>query len=168
MGEVKNLDQQEGLRKLRELAKNEICLFCTFEVENHITVRPMGTQDIDEEGNIWFFSRNDSEKNMQIEVDHRVQLLYSNPSRQNYLSVEGIAIVLRDSEKIREIWKPIAKAWFSEGKDDPSLTLIKVIPDQAHYWDTKNGKMVSFLKIIAASITGKTMDGGVEGNIKIR
>jgi hypothetical protein len=43
-----------------------------------------------------------------------------------------------------------------------------VKPEDAYYWDTEHGKMVSFLKIAAAAISNKeTDDGGVEGKMKI-
>jgi general stress protein 26 len=167
MAEVKNLSNKEGIEKIQELAKNETCLFCTFEEDCRLNTRPMSTQDVDDEGQVWFFSRYDSDKNMQIDDNHKVQLLYSNPGKQHYLSIEGEANILRDRNKTDEIWNPIAKAWFTEGKNDPSLTLIKVRPRQIHYWETKDGKMVSFLKIFTAALTGKTMDGGVEGAIKV-
>ncbi|MGE3509589.1 MAG: pyridoxamine 5'-phosphate oxidase family protein [Vicinamibacterales bacterium] len=31
-------------------------------------------------------------------------------------------------QKIDELWEPLAKTWFTEGKDDPRITVIKVAP----------------------------------------
>ena len=74
----------------------------------------------------------------------------------------------RDREKIDELWSEIAKAWFPEGKDDPHLTVIKVTPEEGFYWDTKDGKLASMIKIAASAVTGKTMVEGVEGTISVR
>jgi len=41
--------------------------------------------------------------------------------------------------------------------------VIKVSPEEAYYWDTKSGKMVSMLKILASAVAGKTFNEGVAG-----
>ena len=50
--------------------------------------------------------------------------------------------------------------------EDPDISLIRVTPQDGHYWDTKNGKLISTIKIAVAALTGNSMDGGVEGNLK--
>jgi len=46
--------------------------------------------------------------------------------------------------------------------------VIKVTPTDAYYWDTKYGKMVSYVKMIAGMITGNMKnDGGVEGRLNV-
>lgn len=123
--------------------------------------------DADDEGNLWFFSDKDSTKNHDIQVDNRVQLFYANKSSSEYLSVYGTAEISHDRQKIEELWTPIVKAWFTEGKDDPSISVIKVTPSDVYYWDTKHNKLVSLIKIAAAVVIGKTMDDGVEGTLDI-
>jgi general stress protein 26 len=112
-------------------------------------------------------SKNGSLKNEDIEDDNRVELFYANKSSAEYLTVYGTAEILEDRSKIEELWSPIAKAWFKEGKDDPKISLIKVKPLDAYYWDTKENKVISLLKIVISAVTGKENDGGVEGTIKV-
>jgi hypothetical protein len=38
---------------------------------------------------------------------------------------------------------------------------------ESYYWDTQDGKIMSMVKIVTAAVTGKGMDGGVEGNLKV-
>jgi general stress protein 26 len=125
-------------------------------------------QKVCDQGNFWFMSPSDSDKNLEIEADPRVQLFISNPSKYEFLSVYGKATISRDRLKIDEFWSDIAKAWFPEGKDDPRITIIKVIPEEGFYWDTKDGKLVSMIKIAASAILGKTLEEGVEGTISVR
>ena len=47
------------------------------------------------------------------------------------------------------------------------MSIICVHPTDAYYWDTKNNKLVSLIKIAAGAITGKTMDDSIEGDIKV-
>ena len=100
--------------------------------------------------------------------DPRVQMFFSNTSNYEFLSVYGTASISRDPKKIDELWTDIAKAWFPEGKDDPRVTVIKVTPEEGFYWDTKEGKLVSMVKILASAVSGKTLEEGVEGTISVR
>ena len=72
-----------------------------------------------------------------------------------------------DKEKIHEMWTNFAKAWFTEGEDDPAISLLKVSPQDGYYWDTKNNKIVSLIKIAKSIVTGKTDDNGIEGRLKV-
>lgn len=168
MGDVKNLTNTEAVEKIKELANTaDICMFTTALTTLPLTSRPMSTQTVDDEGNLWFLSKKSSEKNAEIKKDNRVQLFYASRGNAEYLSVYGEATISTDKKKAEELWTPIAKAWFSEGVDDPELSIIKVTPLDSYYWDTKNSKMVSLIKIAAAAITGKKIDDGVEGKIKV-
>lgn len=166
MGEVKNLSNQEANKKIKELAeKADFCLFTTNLTSIPLTTRPMSTREVDEEGCIWFFSRKDSSKNKEIMADNQVQLFYSNKSNSEFLSIYGRASVIEDKARAKELWSAFAKTWFNDGYDDPELTLLKIKPEQARYWDTKDGKMVTLLKIVTGAIAGKEFDGGVEGKL---
>lgn len=166
MGEVQNLNRAEANKKIKELAeKTDVCLFTTDLSNPPLSTRPMSTRAVDEEGNIWFFSREGSNKNREIEKDNRVQLFYSNNTGAEYLAIYGKAIISKDSAKAKELWSAIAKTWFEKGVDDPELTLIKVVPEDGHYWDTKDGKIVSLFKMVAGAIVGKELAQGVEGDI---
>jgi general stress protein 26 len=168
MGEVKNLSREEATKKLKELAEDvNTCMFCTNLGNAPFETRPMATQQVDDLGNFWFFSSVNSHKNIEIKQDDHVQLIYAKNSDSHYLSVYGKATILKDAQKAKEIWNKWAEAWFKEGPTDPNLTLIKVTPQDAYYWDTKDGQVISLMKIAISAVTGKQMDGGVEGKINV-
>ena len=169
MGDVKNLTATAAVEKIREIAEHaNICIFVTDLSNLPLAARPMATQEVDDDSNIWFMSDKASVKNLQIENDDRVQLFYSHTSNYEYLSIFGHAEIIHDRKKIEELWTQMAKTWFKEGKDDPNISLIRVIPDDAYYWDTKNNKMISLVKFAmgAVGITQKD-DGGIEGKLKV-
>ncbi|MGB4773905.1 MAG: pyridoxamine 5'-phosphate oxidase family protein, partial [Daejeonella sp.] len=85
----------------------------------------------------------------------------------DFLSVYGPAIISDDKEKIKELWEPVLKDWFTEGIDDPRISVIKVEPVKGYYWDTKHGAAVAFVKRIAGAIIGKTMDDSIEGKLTV-
>ncbi|MEO7086861.1 MAG: pyridoxamine 5'-phosphate oxidase family protein [Gemmatimonadaceae bacterium] len=165
MGTVENLSSQEAVDKIKHVAEHEIAMLCTFTTDGRIHPRPMGTQGVDADGTLWFMSKRNSTKNQQIDNHKKVQLIYSVSGKSEYLSLDGSAEILRDQRKIDELWNPFAKTWFTNGKEDPDITLIRVIPRDGYYWDTKHGKMVSLAKIAVGAMTGKTMDDGVMGRL---
>jgi len=165
---IKNLDHQDAIDKFKELVKhNSICLFTTNLSRMPLKTRPMSTQKVCDQGNFWFLSDRDSDKNHAINLEPEVQLFFSNTGDSEYLTVFGQASILEDKKKIDELWTPIAKAWFTEGKDDPRISVIKVTPKDAFYWDTKSGKMISMIKIAASALAGRTMDNSVEGRLTV-
>lgn len=165
----KDLFNDEARTKLKEMAKDiDMCMFCTELSLRPIPTRPMSVADVDDQGNLWFISSKKSNKNFEIKHDSEVQVLFAKNSDAHFLSVFGNAIIYTDKYHIEEVWTPVAKAWFEEGKDDPDVTVIKVEPKDAYYWDTKNGKMVSMLKWAYGAVTGNMSDdGGIEGNLKV-
>jgi general stress protein 26 len=166
MGKVKDVHRQEAMKKIKELADAaDICHFVTNLTELPLSARPMSRQQIDDDGTLWFFSDAGSNKNEHIKQDNRVQLFFSNRNSSEYLSIYGTAEIVKDEAKAKELWSPIVKTWFNGGPEDPSLTIIKVIPEDGYYWDTKNGKLITLLKIATGAITGKEFDGSVEGKV---
>ncbi len=164
-----NLHGTEAVKKIRELTdKAPSCFFCTnIETGKAFVTRPMSVQQVDDEGNLWFLSANDSNKNDEIEEDMAVQLLFQGSNYSDFLNLYGTATITEDKEKIKELWKPILKTWFTEGENDPRISVIKVVPQEGYYWDTKHNIAVGLLKRAAGALVGKTMDDSVEGNIKV-
>lgn len=162
----KDLQGNEAAEKIKDLANKNTCFFCTgIETGKEITVRPMAVQKIDDQGNLWFLSANDSHKNKDIGRDPKVQLLFQGSSHSDFLTIYGKATISTDKALIKELWEPLAKAWFTEGVDDPRITVIKVSADSGYYWDNKHGDAIALLKIAAGAIMGKTMDDSIEGNL---
>jgi len=165
---IKNLDGDEAWQKVKELAeKADTCFMCTnIKTGLPFSTRPMAILKADENGDLWFLSANDSTKNAEIKNDPLVQLLCQSSAHAGFLNIYGIAEITIDQTKIEELWTPLAKTWFTEGKDDPRITVIKVSPTQGHYWDNKHGRAIAFVKMVTGALTGQTLDDSVEGNIR--
>lgn len=164
-----DLQGEEARRKIRELSeKADTCFFCTYgTTDGTFITRPMAIQEVDDDGSIWFLSANDSHKNQEISFNSKVDLLFQGSSYSDFLRITGNAVVLEDRSRIKELWNPALKVWFTEGEDDPRISVIRVDPIDGYYWDTKNPKAVTLLKRIAGAITGKTLDDSIEGRVSV-
>jgi general stress protein 26 len=166
---TKDLNGEEATQKIKELSKKaKVCLFCSnIKTGKAFSTRPMSVQKVDDEGNLWFLSAADSNKNNELNADMSVQLLFQGSSYSDFLTLYGKAIVSKSKEKIKELWEPILKDWFTEGIDDPRITVIKVEPNEGYYWDTKHAQIVGLVKRVAGAVLGKTYDDSIEGSISV-
>jgi general stress protein 26 len=80
---------------------------------------------LDDQGNVWFLSANDSHKNIEINSDPHVTLYFQGSSHSDFLVVKGIASISDDESRIKKLWKPMLKTWFTEGENDPRISVIK-------------------------------------------
>lgn len=165
----KNLEGTEAAAKIKELAEGaQSCFFITnIKTGIPLSVRPMSIQKIDDEGNFWFLSAKDSHKNQEVSHDPFVHLLFQGSAHAGFLNIYGIAEISDDKAKIKELWEPILKTWFTEGEDDPRISVVKVEPTEGYYWDNKHGKVVAFAKMAIGAAIGKTLDDSVEGTLSV-
>lgn len=164
-----DLRNRDAIEKIKELTdKNKTCFFCTRGADNDgMDVRPMALQQVDDEGNMWFLSASDSHKNQEIIRDNSVHLLFQGSPHSDFLSVHGKASISTDKKKIKELWEPVIKTWFTGGVDDPRITVIKVQPEEGYYWDNKHGNAVAGIKMLIGAAVGKTLDDSIEGKLQV-
>ena len=165
----KDLFGEEAKKKIKDLTDSaKTCFFCTsITAGKPFDTRPMSVQKLDDDGNFWFLSSNDSHKNAELKTDDMVQLLFQGSSYSEFLNIYGKATVSEDKEKIKELWEPILKTWFTEGVDDPRISVIKIEPTEGYYWDNKHGNAVAFVKRLAGAAVGQTIDDSIEGKLKV-
>jgi general stress protein 26 len=128
----------------------------------------MAVREVDEAGNLWFLSASDSRKNREIEIDDTVTLYFQASAHSDFLCVTGRAQIWRDRERIKALWSPLIKTWFTEGVDDPRITVIKVTPSDGYYWDNKHGGAIAGVKMLIGAAVGKTLDDSIEGRVQPR
>lgn len=159
--------RQESIEKLKGMLEGIDFAMLTTIAGSKFRSRPMSTQELDENGDLWFFTSDDTHKVDEIEADNRVSVAYSQPDENTYVSVFGRAELVKDRAKIEELWNPAHKAWFPKGLDDPHLALLKVTVEEAEYWDSPNSKLVQIAGFVKALVTGQQADGGEYGKINL-
>lgn len=161
-------NRHEAVEKFKELVEDvNICMLVTTDDNGNVMSRPMATIDVDDEGNAWFFTNEFSEKIHEASHDNSVALVYSHPGKNVYVHANGTSSVIIDKAKMKQLWKPMLKAWFPDGVDDPKLCLLKVNVQVAHYWNSASNKMVTFFSMLRAVATGDHYDEGEVGKLKL-
>jgi general stress protein 26 len=125
------------LARLASLVRHmRVAMLTTIEPDGSLRSRPLQTLELDSAGRLWFFTQEHSPKSAAIEAhDHQVNLSYADPRDEDFVSVSGTARLVRDQDKMRELWDASLNIWFPRGLDEPDLALLEVRIDKAEYWD---------------------------------
>ena len=159
---------QDERKKLAELIKDiRFAMLTTQEQDGTLRSRPMTTQREEFDGDLWFFIGAESGAAHEVARDRQVNVSYAAPDKNAYVSISGRANLVRDREKMAELWNPVHKAWFPGGLDDPNLALLHVEATQAEYWDAPNGKLVQVVGLAKSLLTGKAFEGGENEKLKL-
>ena len=68
----------ESIEKLRELIRDiKFAMFTTVDLDGSLYSRPMACQEVEFDGDLWFFSKRSSGKIRSIEADKHVNVSYS-------------------------------------------------------------------------------------------
>jgi general stress protein 26 len=161
------LHEIDHIKKVRELAAKltdiKIAMLSTITLDNKQHSRPMYTFEIKDDGIIWMFISKDSRKVKEIEANPHVVLNYSNPQHDLYVTINGKAEISQDTAKIEELWSDRFKMYFPYGKSDPTLRLLKIIPEEAEYWDTPDLLLAQIISLVKNTLSGNPY---VEGENK--
>ena len=167
--QVDRLADSEDLRRLGELIKGvRIAMLTTAEKDGSLRSRPMATQEVEFDGDLWFFTEAGSGKVDEVLGNRHVNVSYVSPEDQRYVSVTGTAQLIYDREKARRLWSPTYRIWFPRGLDDPDLALLKVRVERAEYWDAPSSKMVMLAGLVKSIVTGERYQAGEHGQIDVQ
>lgn len=101
--------------------------------EGELRSRPMHIGDTTADGRIRFITRDDSAKLGELDDDDRVNV--SMQDDMKFLSISGHARASKDPELIDAAWDSRQSDWFVEGRDDPRVIALEVVPTHAEFWD---------------------------------
>jgi general stress protein 26 len=146
-------------RKVAELIKGERFGFLTtITMDGRLTSRPMTLQEVEFDGDLWFFAERDSNPVQHVVASPQVNVGVG--SGGTWVSLTGDAVVVEDAAKKRELWNSGVEAWFPQGPDDDSVVLLKVVADSAEYWDSPGGRLATAFSFVKAKVTGERIEGG--------
>lgn len=143
MMELTNMVKQKDIETLRELIKGVDTAMLTTVTEEGLVSRPMKTQEVEFNGDLWFFTKKEAHKYDEILHGQDVNVAYAGKS---YVSVRGKAEIVEDLDKKKELWSKTYEKFMQTSYDDPNVVLIKIKAEAAEYWETGNfTKNIAFL-----------------------
>lgn len=153
------MTQTDALARLKELVEDiDFTMLTTQDAAGNLVARPMSTRQMDENGDIWFFTADDSKKVDEVQAEHEVGLSYLDAKGMRFVSVAGRAGVVHDRAKMEELYTASLDIWFGEGLDTPNIALLKVTPVECEFWEPKHGKLVMAAGMLKALVTKDTPD----------
>jgi general stress protein 26 len=163
---AKRESKEERLERFYDLVeKIETAMFTTRRADGYLVSRPMATQARAEGADLWFVTEKTSPKVQEIKSDAHVNLAYFNNRSREWISVSGTARIVRDRDKIRELWRPDWRAWFGdEGgenhgtPDDPRIVLIGVKIRFAVFLELNKPQPVVLFEVAKGIVTGHPPD----------
>ncbi|MEH7885150.1 pyridoxamine 5'-phosphate oxidase family protein [Bacillus sp. JJ1609] len=125
----------------------------TTVTEEGLVSRPMKTQEVEFDGDLWFFTKKETNKYEEILNDQDVNVAYAGKS---YVSVRGRAEIVEDLQKKEEFWSKAYEQIMQASFDDPNVVLIKVKAEAAEYWET--GNFIKKIVFMYKRMTGQSSE----------
>jgi len=142
----------EPVSRLNELLQDvNFGMLTTVEQDGNLRSRPMTSQQIAFDGDLWFFTKLGSSLVDDIRANPHVNVALAAPNKNRYVSASGEAKIVQDHWRMEELWNPSYKTWFPQGLDEPELVLLRVIVCHAEFWDPSKSCMV---RLIGSSRSG--------------
>ena len=163
------MNKQAQMDTIQAMVKDiKYTMMTTRNDENHLHSCPMNTTETSIGAKeIWFIGHKPSETVDNIKQNPEVNLAYVTQESDKYLSISGTAELVEDEEKLNELWSMAYNAYFEQGKDDPQVQLIKVVPHGAEYWANGNA-ITSAVKMAAAALTDNAVEKSLGENFSTK
>ncbi|MDT9595397.1 pyridoxamine 5'-phosphate oxidase family protein [Nocardioides zeae] len=147
--------QDEGVAKVAELVDDaRIAMLTTMTADGRHVSRPMALQEVEFDGDLWFFCHDDSDKVAQLRTNPQVNVSFSDQKNSAWTSVSGAATLVEDRAKAEELWSPALEIWFPDGLETPTLGLVKVHVETAEYWSASDSRVKRLIGGLRAAVTG--------------
>ena len=147
----------------RMIEKLRIAMMTTADDDGTLQSRPMSLMRADPDGSLWFLTKAGAHK---LEHLRRVNLAFADRDDADYVSVSGSGEVVRERATIEKLWSPMARPWFPDGVEDPTLVALRVTATDIEYWDASSSRMLRLLAMARAAVTDTRYDEGDHGKAR--
>jgi general stress protein 26 len=110
--------------------------------KSQLHARPMAVAKLDDDCTLTFMTGLDTAKVDEAKKDGVGHVIAQ--SKVVFLSVRGAIEVVRDRNRIHDLWSAADKVYFPKGKDDPNICLLVLHPEAAELWDVSGAKGLGF------------------------
>ncbi len=118
-----------------------------------------------EAGQIWFFTRKDTDLVQDIGAGASAMFVFQVDDLQ--ACIGGGLTLDHDKARIDKYWNAVVAAWYPGGKDDPMLTLLRMDCVDAEVWISQGGLTKFAWEIAKANATHTTPDLGGRAHLDL-
>jgi general stress protein 26 len=156
----------DDLDIIRRIVKGtRVALLTTVSEGGDLHSRPLAVLEDEFDGSIWFFTADPSPKTDDIAANPSVNV--SLTDGKSYLSLAGTASVDRDQERIEQLWNPMVEAWFENGREDPTVALLRVDATTAEFWSIDKPAIARTFEVVKALVTKTQPDVGENRTVEL-
>jgi general stress protein 26 len=150
------------------MAQFDTAMLVTRSLAGEPRARPMAIAGREDNGVLYFTTRSEDAKLEELLKEPLVAITLQKAGC--YLSMTGKARLLNDDLLAAKLWSPDMRLWFPDGHKDSQLTVIRVDPTYAEYWDRTGLRKLEFLWEAGKAIVKgeKADDQKLHGHEKIR
>lgn len=164
----KPITKIEGLTQIHDKIKGiPYAMLTTMGEDGLLRSRPLYVTEGEIDGNLWFFTEENTEKTFEIAHLPEVNLAYADVKENTFVSISGKASIVKDRVKMEQLWKPLLRPWFPKALDEPNIALLKIEIQEAEFWDSSSSKMTQLINMAKAIITGNKTAEGDHKEIKL-
>jgi general stress protein 26 len=109
-----------------------------------------------EMGDIWFFTRDDTELARLSTGGADAMFVLQAKDQAFQACIGGVMAPERDLARISRYWGPAVSAWYPDGKDDPHLSMLRFRARDAQVWLSESNPVRFFWEIAKANL-GKAL-----------
>lgn len=124
-------------------------------------MQPMTANGAREESAIWFYTKKDTDLARAAQSGGGdVDMCLMDRGHGYYACIRGRLVLEHSEPHIKRYWNAVASAWYPDGKADPDLTMLKLLPHSGAVW-AGSGNPVKFgWEVARSNISGSEPDVG--------
>jgi general stress protein 26 len=113
-----------------------------------------------ESGQIWFFTRTDTDLAQAVTQAGQAQFIVQAKDQGFQASIAGRLVQTFDAARMERYWNPIVSAWYPEGREDPRLTMLQFDVADAQVWLSETNPLAFAFQIARANLTHREPEVG--------
>ena len=129
--------------------------------------QPMTAFAEPESGTLWFFTGQDSDLARSATGGAKAMFVFFSRDRELQASIRGELTVHLDDLHRDKYWSSTVSAWFSKGKSDPNLAMLKFACAEAQVWISEGGGIKFGWEVARANVTGARPEIGGRADVKL-
>ena len=112
-------------------------MLVTHANDGGLRSRPLAVADNHDRCALYFSTAIESAGVRELERDPHVTITMQDAHR--FASLSGMARIANDRALVHRLWIDDWKAWFPQGRADPSLRILVLEPTEATWWHASRG-----------------------------